>query len=78
MVGILTSAFQAGDVYIDFPYEEVMFRYEKQTGRVFRKFYGEATEDEVDRSLNLYAEARVAGTQTTAEEYSRGKPRRSI
>lgn len=77
-MGVPTSAFRAGDVHIDFPYEEVMFRYEKKTGKVFRKFYGEATEDEVDRSLKLYAEARVAGTQTTVDEYHRGRPRHSV
>jgi hypothetical protein len=76
-MGIPGSAFQAGDVYIDFPYEEVMFRYEKDTGKVFRKFYGRTAEDEISRELKLYAEARIAGTQTTPDEYRRGRPRHS-
>ena len=25
--------FQSGDVYLDYPFEEVKFRYEKKTGR---------------------------------------------
>jgi hypothetical protein len=28
------EAFRAGDVYIDYPYEDVKFRFEKETGKV--------------------------------------------
>jgi hypothetical protein len=76
-MGVPGSAFQAGDVYIDFPYEEVMFRYEKGTGKVFRKFYGKTREDEIPAESNLYAEGIIAGTQTTLDEYRRGRPRRN-
>jgi hypothetical protein len=64
-------------VYIDVPYEEVMFRYENDTGKVFRKFYGGAREDEIGRESKLYSEAIIAGTQTTLDEYRRGRPRHS-
>ena len=32
--------FIAGDVYLDFPYEDVKFRYEKQTGKCTAGFTG--------------------------------------
>ncbi len=68
------EAFREGhDVYLDYPFEEAMFRYEHQTGRIFRKFYGEA-EVEIDRTSNLFHEAISAGEQITAEQYSRGGP----
>ncbi len=68
------EAFREGrDVYIDYPFEDAMFRYEHQTCRVFRKFYGEA-EVEIDRTSNLFHEAISAGQQITAEQYGQGKP----
>lgn len=75
-MGIQYAAFAAGDVYIDFPYEEVFFRFEKATGKVFRKFYGEAAETEIPRDNNLYAEGTIAGTEVTADLYAKGRPRR--
>ena len=44
---VTLQAFVAGDVYIDYPYEDAKFRYEKATGKVYRWFYGE-TEFETD------------------------------
>ena len=68
-MGIASEAFQKGDVYIDFPYEEAMFRFERATGKVYRRFYGETAEVEVDHASKLFAEACIAGQQTSAEEY---------
>ncbi len=62
------EAFQAGDVYIDFPYEDVKFRFEKKTGKVFGRFYGEP-EHEVPPSSELYHDAISAGKLITREEY---------
>lgn len=76
LLGVDYAAFAAGDVFIDFPYEEVFFRFEKATGSVFRKFYGELTESEIPSSNNLFAEARIAGTQVSAQCYAKGRPRR--
>ncbi len=60
------------DVYIDYPFEDVMFRYEYRSAKVFRKFYGEA-EHETDYTSNLFREAMSAGQQITAEQYAEGK-----
>ncbi len=73
-MGNRLEAFREGhDVYIDYPFEDAMFRYEYQTGKVFRKFYGEA-EVEVGYASNLFREAISAGKEITAEEYEQGKP----
>ncbi len=64
------EAFRQGDVYLDYPFEDVKFRYENQTGKVFRRFYGQAEED-VSHSSNLFHEAMSGGKQITREEYFR-------
>ena len=68
---VLMDAFIAGDVYLDFPYESARFRYDKQTGKVFRHFYGKP-EREIDPSSRLYHDAISSGTLITREEYFRG------
>ena len=54
------EAFAKEDVYLDYPYEDVMFRHEKDTGRVFRQFYNE-TEKEIDPTSSFFHEAIRAG-----------------
>ena len=67
---VTADAFIEGDVYIDYPYEDAKFRFERATLKVFRRFYGEP-EDEIPPSSNLYNEAISAGEQITREDYSR-------
>lgn len=67
---MLLDVFLKGDVYIDYPFEDVKFRYEKQSERVFCRFYGEA-EYEVPCSSDLYHHAISTGKQITREEYFR-------
>jgi len=67
---MLMEAFIKGDVYIDYPFEQAKFRYEKQSGRVYRRFYGQA-EDEIRPSSSLYNDAIRSGKQITREEYFR-------
>jgi len=67
---MLLDVFLKGDVYIDYPFEDVKFRYEKQTGKVYCRFYGR-TENEVEPSSNLYHEAISTGKQIARDEYFR-------
>jgi 16S rRNA G527 N7-methylase RsmG len=67
---MLLDVFIKGDVYIDYPFEDAKFRYEKQTGKVYRRFYGEA-EDEIVPSSDLYNQAIRVGKQITRDEYFR-------
>ncbi|MDA0328182.1 MAG: hypothetical protein O2958_04145 [Gemmatimonadetes bacterium] len=69
-MGIPLSAFQAGDLFIEYEFEEVLFRYEKGTGRFFCKRYGYSGEHEVPSDFTFLSEARSAGVLTTAERYS--------
>jgi hypothetical protein len=72
-IAVLLDVFREGhDVYIDHAFEDVMFRWEHQTRRVFRKFYGQQ-EVEIDHTSNLFREAISAGQQITAEQYAEGK-----
>ncbi len=65
---VMMDAFLKGDVYIDFPYEKAKFRFEKDTRKVYRRFYGKP-EDEIPHSSHLYNEAICAGEQITREDY---------
>jgi len=67
---MLMDAFIKGDVYIDYPYEEAKLRYDKKSGKVYRRFYGEA-EVEILASSPLYNDAIRTGKQITREQYFR-------
>ena len=64
------QACRRGDVFLDYPFEDVKFRYEKKTGKVFRRFYGQP-DREVSFSSNLFRDALSAGKQISREEYFR-------
>ena len=68
-MGIL-DVYREGNVYLDYPFEDVKFRWEKETSKVFRRFYGEA-EKEISCISNLFRDAMSAGKQITREEYYR-------
>ena len=56
------------DVYLDYPFEDAKFRVEQSTGKVFRRFYGQA-ENEIRRDSELYTQARLSGRKITRDEY---------
>lgn len=66
----IEEAFLMGNVYLDYPFEDVKFRWEKQTQKVYRRFYGEA-EEEISHTSNLYHDAISAGKKITRDEYYR-------
>ena len=62
------------DVYIDYPFEEVMFRRMKKDGSIFRKFYGEYESTEsIPHDNRLYNDALLFGDEITQKEYEAGK-----
>ncbi len=63
----IEEAFLKCDVYLDYPFEDVKFRWEKQTQKVYRRFYGEP-EMQISHTSNLYHNAISAGKQITREE----------
>ncbi len=62
------DAFKTRDVYIDYPFEDAKFRYEKQTDRVYRRFYGES-EVEIRWDSDLYKQAILSGQEITRDQY---------
>jgi hypothetical protein len=62
------DAFKKRDVYIDYAFEDAKFRYEKLTGKVYRRFYGQ-NEDEIRPDSDLYNQAILSGREITRDEY---------
>lgn len=62
------SAFEQGDVYIDYPFEDAKFRYEHDTSKVFARFPARE-EVEVGFTNDLFRDAMRSGMQITREQY---------
>lgn len=71
------KAFIEGDVYIDYPYERVKFRYERETNTVYQRWYEEPEETRIPSDSELYNESHSGGFAITREEYYRDWPVRS-
>jgi len=62
------------NIYIDYPFEEVMFRRMSINGSIHRKFYGEFESNELIHSNNkLYNDALLFGMEITKKIYLTGK-----
>lgn len=62
------------DIYIDYPFEEVMFRRTCVDSLIYRKFYGEEEGSELVPDDNrLFNEALLSGNEITREDYMKGK-----
>lgn len=61
------------DIYINYEFEDVMFRRDKLTKEIFRKFYKENEYPEpIPHTNKLYIEALLSGEEITKEEYITG------
>jgi hypothetical protein len=70
--GIPNAVFRLGlDVYVDYGFENVLFRWVQRTGRVFRMFY-EGGEWEVELPNRLWDDAVRGGKRITSEHYWMG------
>ena len=74
-MGIPKEQFRDRDIFIDYDFEDVMFRYEHSTRRFFRRFYGESNENEVPHDNRLLNDAILGGSEINAKTYQAGKPR---
>ena len=74
-MGVSNESFRQGDVFVDHDFEEVMFRYEFSTRRLFRKFYGESKEDEIPHDNRLLNDAIRFGEEIDAKTYQAGRAR---
>ena len=71
-MGIPNSAFRTGDLYIEYGFEDVLFRYEKKSGRFFRKYYRDTVESELPHDNKMLCDAELSGVLTTKERYTSG------
>jgi hypothetical protein len=77
-MGISSVQFRHRDVFIHYDFEEVFFRYERETRKFFRKFYGEEGEGEVPFDNRLLNDAIRFGEETDEATYASGKPARNL
>lgn len=62
------TAFQQGDVYIDYPFEDAKFRYDHATSDVFGRF-NNGDEVAVGYPNDLFRDAMRSGIQIDREQY---------
>ena len=65
---VALALFQKGDVYLDYRFEGMKFRFDKATGKVFVRYYGKP-EVEIAQSDEHFHEAISAGKVITKEQY---------
>ncbi|MBV7556151.1 hypothetical protein KW841_27755 [Pseudomonas sp. PDM28] len=65
------------DFYVDYPYEEVTYRWDHHLKQIFVRFYGnEESSQPVPHDNRLYNEALRFGEEITRQDYDRGRSRR--
>ncbi len=71
---ISPERFKNEDIYLDYDFEEVMFRYEHKTKNIYRKFYKKEESTEIIHFSNrLYCDALRFGDEITKEQYLNGR-----
>jgi hypothetical protein len=66
--------FAKGDLFIDYPFEDVMYRWDHLQQRIFVKFYGEPeSPNTVPHDNRLFNDALLYGDEISQEDYSLGK-----
>lgn len=68
--------FAARDIYIAYPFEDVMYRSDCRTKKIYVRFYGQAENPvPVPHDNRLFNDALLYGDEISAETYFAGKPR---
>lgn len=68
MIMLTSEDFRKRDIYIDDPYDHAKFRWEKETDKVYRRFYGKR-EVEIDHTSDHFNEAISSGREIDREAY---------
>lgn len=64
------SQFNERDIYVDYSFEEVMFRWDRLQGKIFRKSYGKPEESEpVSHDNRLFNDALLYGDEIPRTKY---------
>ncbi|WP_339540638.1 hypothetical protein [Pseudomonas sp. RA_5y_Pfl1_P24] len=68
--------FETEDIFVAYPYEDVMFRWDHRSKRVFVRFFGDPESSQpVPHDNRLFNEALRFGDEITQEEYRAGRSR---
>jgi len=66
--------FVDNDVFIDYAFEEVMFRWDHVERKVYVRFYGEDEKSSpVRQDSGLFNQAILSGEQITQQQYEKGR-----
>lgn len=66
--------FSLEDVYVDYPFEQVMFRWDHTTSKIYRRLYGQAEFPEsIPHDNRLFNDTLLFGDEISKEEYLQGK-----
>jgi len=68
-VGVMPDRFRAGDVYLFYDQESVMFRWDRRTRKCYRKFVGHREESEIPHSNKLFNDATRFGQEISRDQY---------
>lgn len=72
------SQFTERDIYVDYPFEDVMFRWDHLTKKIYRRFYGESEfATPIPHENRLFNDALLSGDEISAEVYFAGKPKQT-
>ena len=64
------SQFKEREIFVDYPFEEVMFRWDHLQQPAFRKFYGESeSKNPVSHENRLFNDALLYGIEVRREQY---------
>lgn len=73
-MGVRAEEFQKNrDIYIDYDFEEIMFRFDSKANRFFSKMYRSDIEYEVPFNDTLLKDAIASGDEIDSETYHSGK-----
>ncbi|MEW6342935.1 MAG: hypothetical protein AB1704_19930 [Pseudomonadota bacterium] len=61
------------DIFDDYAFENVMFRWDHHARTIYRKFYGKAESGPVHADNRLYNDALRFGDEISVEAYAAGK-----
>jgi hypothetical protein len=69
--------FAREDIYIDYPFEEVMYRWDHVAREIHVKFYGaDESPKPIPHDNRLFNDALLGGEEISKEQYEGGKGRR--
>lgn len=70
--------FAERDIFVDYPFEDVMYRSDHLTQNLYVKFYGDVESPEPVKDDNrLFNDALLYGDEISAEVYFAGKPKQT-